>query len=93
MAILIEAKTAKGEAVGYYLCSQGCFELDKKAIAEKYQGFVVEEVIEDTEPSTCTSCEECGEVLQCDSVCDEDDCEGREFWNEQNAHANAYYYG
>lgn len=92
MTTLFEMKTAEGEGVGYYLCSEKCVEDSKKEL-EKFPHLTLVEVVEDTEPSTCTACEECGEVLQCDSVCDEDDCEGREFWNEQNAHANAYYYG
>ena len=93
MGILIKAKTAEGKVASYYLCSQECYEKDTKVNAEKHPTLVVEEVIDDIEPSTCTSCEECGEEMQCDSSCDEDGCEGREFWAEQNDHARAYYYG
>ena len=93
MTIRIDAKRPDGTPVGYYLCSQKCYEADQKMIAEKYPDFLIEEVVEDMEPDTCTTCEECGESLECQSSCDEEGCEGREFWAEMNSYADAYYFG
>lgn len=89
MAHVTETISAEVISV-YYFCDAECEEKFLKGLDSSE---VVTEQYNFQYIDNCTNCEECGERMECDSQCDEDDCEGREFWAEQNDHARAYYYG
>ena len=89
MAQVTETITNEVIAV-YHFCTTECEEKFLKGLEPTE---VIAEQYDTEDLDTCTSCDECGERMECYSECDEDDCEGREYWAEMNDHARAYYYG